>query len=130
MNRLIGMVFLFVFCAGSAVADDVAIEMVELNKQGDSWNARVTLRHADTGWDHYADGWRVVDGSGKELGYRKLWHPHVKEQPFTRGLEGIVIPSVLETVYVEAHDKVHGWAKQRVTVNLKQSEGDRYRVNR
>ncbi len=37
-----------------------------------------------------------------------LAHPHVNEQPFTRGVSGIVIPDGLESVLVRGHDKVHG----------------------
>ena len=44
--------------------------------------------HPDTGWDDYADGWRVLDMDGNELGMRVLHHPHVDEQPFTRSLSG------------------------------------------
>ena len=37
------------------------------------WNFDVTLSHKDTGWDDYANAWRVLDGDGKEqLGMRKL----------------------------------------------------------
>ena len=28
----------------------------------------VTLTHPDTGWDDYADGWRVEDADGTVLG--------------------------------------------------------------
>jgi len=44
----------------------------------------VTLSHADTGWEDYADGWRVELEDGTVLGTRVLGHPHVNEQPFTR----------------------------------------------
>jgi hypothetical protein len=84
----------------------------------------------DTGWDHYADGWRVVTADGKVLGHRTLYHPHVNEQPFTRNLSGIKIPAEVNTVFVEAHDKVHGWNKERLEVNLQQAQGERYRVHR
>jgi hypothetical protein len=79
----------------------------------------VTLKHGDTGWDHYADAWRVVSSDGKELGLRTLYHPHVDEQPFTRSLGNVKIPSQMDTVFVEAHDKVHGWSKQRYKVKLR-----------
>jgi hypothetical protein len=79
----------------------------------------VTLKHADTGWEHYADAWRVLSPSGEELGKRVLYHPHVDEQPFTRSLGNINIPADLTEVYIEAHDKVHGWNPQRLKVPLK-----------
>ena len=68
----------------------------------------VTLRHADEGWDHYADRWDVLDGDGHLLGQRVLLHPHVNEQPFTRSLRGVAIPAGVEVVYIRPHDSVHG----------------------
>jgi hypothetical protein len=49
------------------------------------------LRHGDTGWDDYADGWRIETPAGEVLGTRVLHHPHVEEQPFTRSLGGVEI---------------------------------------
>ena len=55
---------------------------------------------------------------GKELGKRVLHHPHEKEQPFTRSLHNIKIAPETRFVYIEAHDNVHGWSKQRRKVQL------------
>lgn len=68
----------------------------------------VTVQHGDTGWDHYADGWRVFASDGTLLGYRELLHPHVSEQPFTRSLSGITIPPGETALTIIAHDSVHG----------------------
>ena len=81
------------------------------------WQVSVTLKHADSGWDHYADAWRIVDQAGKILGTRTLLHPHENEQPFTRSLT-LEIPKDLTQVKVQAHDKVHGWSKQELLVDL------------
>lgn len=78
----------------------------------------VTVQHADTGWDHYADKWEVLDPAGKVLGTRVLLHPHVEEQPFTRSLSGVNIPKSVKQVTVRAHDKVHGWGGATATVDL------------
>jgi hypothetical protein len=122
-SAITGIVFLLVVSivtfAQSAYADAVKIVNVEASKQGDSWHFDVTLRHNDTGWDHYADEWRVVNADGKVLGDRVLYHPHENEQPFTRGLSGVKIPADIKKVYVEAHCKVDGWAKQKFEVTLK-----------
>lgn len=108
---------------GSAQAGQVVVEQAEFTRgSGNEWRAAVTLRHADTGWDHYADGWRVLDKSGKVLGHRTLFHPHVHEQPFTRS-HTMLIPPTVKQVFVEAHDKVHGWAPQRLPVELDQAVG-------
>ena len=113
--------------AQGAQAGEVAIEQADFSRAGDAWQVAVTLRHGDTGWDHYADGWRVVDESGEVLGHRTLYHPHVNEQPFTRS-HRIAIPAGVQRVFVEAHDKVHGWSTQRLEVLLDQPEGPGYRV--
>jgi len=67
----------------------------------------VTVEHGDTGWDHYANHWRVLSADGEELGKRVLHHPHENEQPFTRSLGGIKIPAAIDSVILEAHDSVH-----------------------
>ena len=78
----------------------------------------VTVKHADAGWDHYADKWEVVGPDGKVLDTRVLMHPHVHEQPFTRSLSGVKIPPNVKTVTVRAHDKVHGWGGKSMSVDL------------
>lgn len=100
-------------------AGEVEIVNVKAEKQRAGWVFNVTLKHADTGWDHYADAWRVVTEDGKELGTRTLYHPHVNEQPFTRSLGDVNIPTNVNAVYIEAHDKVHGWSKQRYRVKIR-----------
>ena len=119
-----------VLLGGWAFASEVEIVKTKFTKQGDAWHVDTTLKHADTGWDHYADAWRVVNENGDILGTRTLYHPHENEQPFTRSLGNVVIPQETTTVYVEAHDKVHGWSPQRVKVDLKKPEGESFEVVR
>lgn len=124
-----GLVLLCLLLAGGVVfAGDVEIVKTEFSKRGDSWHVSTTLKHDDTGWKHYADAWRVVDENGKELGTRTLFHPHENEQPFTRSLSGIKIPASSRIVFVEAHDKKHGWSKQRVRVDLSKRSGERFEI--
>ncbi|KAJ54654.1 hypothetical protein ACMU_16190 [Actibacterium mucosum KCTC 23349] len=101
-----------------AVAGDVEIVAAEATPSGDAWRFSVTLRHADTGWDHYADGWEVLGPDGNRLGFRELLHPHVNEQPFTRSLNGVQIPGGVTEVTIRAHDNVHGWAEETLTLTL------------
>ena len=114
----------------AAQAGEVSIKAVEFSRGAADWTVNVTLEHADTGWKHYADGWRVVDGKGKVLGMRTLYHPHVDEQPFTRSLSGVVIPQKVSKVIIEAHDKLHGWSKDRIVVDLSKDKGKRFTVRR
>ena len=116
--------------SATVFANEVEIVKVELEPSANRWTFHVTLSHKDTGWDHFADGWRIVDSKGNELGYRKLWHPHVEEQPFTRTLANVLVPEGTNIVFIEAHDKVHGWAKKKVKIDLKQDKGDRYEIRR
>lgn len=127
-NSLI--IAVLVLASSAAWAGEVEIVMTTFNKQGSAWSVDTTLRHADSGWDHYADGWRIVATDGKVLATRTLYHPHVDEQPFTRSLSNVVIPTGVTVVFIEARDTVHGWSKQRVRVDLTKASGDRYRVDR
>lgn len=113
----------------SAFANEVEIVQVEFIKSGSSWRVNTTLKHDDTGWEHYADAWRVVSENGEKLGERILFHPHENEQPFTRSLSRLLVPEKMNIVFVEAHDKKHGWSKQRVRVDLTKPGGDRFRVS-
>ena len=103
----------------AALADDAVIEAAEARPSGGNWTFSVTLSHGDTGWDDYADGWRVVLEDGTELGTRVLYHPHVDEQPFTRSLTGVEIPEGVTEVFVEARTNTDGWGKARAAVSLK-----------
>ncbi|MEM9434743.1 MAG: hypothetical protein AAGA12_12545 [Pseudomonadota bacterium] len=105
--------------AGPAIAGPAVIEQVEARQQGETWSFSVTIRHGDTGWDHYADGWSVNAPDGTELGYRELLHPHENEQPFTRSLSGVSVPDSVNEVVIRAHDSVHGWSDQVYTLNLR-----------
>ena len=114
----------------TAVADDVSILMADFRSVANNhWAVNVTLKHADEGWDHYADNWRVVDVQGNVLGDRVLFHPHVDEQPFTRGINSVHIPTGVTNVYIEAHDKKHGWTTERLQVDLTKATSGHVRVN-
>ncbi len=104
--------------ATPAFADAPRVTDVKVEKVGMLWNIHVTVEHADTGWDHYVDGWEVQDANGNVLAYRKLMHPHVNEQPFTRSISGVVIPDGTREIFVKAHCSVDGWSSELVRVKL------------
>jgi len=112
------LISLALLAAPPLEAGQAMVEAVRLSQTGSGWRVDVTLRHADTGWDHYADGWEVLDKNGTRLGYRELLHPHVNEQPFTRSLRGVAIPTGTKTVFVRAHDSEHGWSEGVFEVTL------------
>ena len=105
--------------AGCALAADPTVLKVSVSANGDgTYTFSTTLKHPDTGWDHYADGWSVVDRNGTVLGDRVLYHPHVNEQPFTRSLDRVAVPVGTTEVFIRARCKVSGEAKQLFSVKL------------
>jgi hypothetical protein len=103
------------------MADPPVIEGTEFRAAGSVWTVSVTLSHGDTGWDDYADGWRVEAEDGTVLGTRELLHPHVNEQPFTRSLSGVSIPDDLSSVWIRARTNTDGWAEDRLKVIVRQA---------
>jgi hypothetical protein len=99
-------------------ADPPTITAVHAAQGSDDWRFDVTLSHPDSGWEHYADGWRVLDMEGNEIGLRVLAHPHVNEQPFTRSLGGVQISQGASQVQIEARCSVDGWSGRPQTVTL------------
>lgn len=112
------LLFAALAIATSAYADEVEIVDATARQAGDTWSFSVTLKHGDTGWDHYADLWQVYSPGGDLLGERVLHHPHVEEQPFTRSLSGVSIPDDLNEVIIRARDSVHGVSAQELRITL------------
>lgn len=96
------------------------VREVDLNQNSDgSWRIAVTLRHADSGWSHYADLWQVLDDStGEIITERPLAHPHTNEQPFTRSLSRVDIPQGVETIRVRAKCTQHGYEGRQLQIEL------------
>jgi len=99
--------------AGEAVVVDAQARWIGADRA----RIDVTIRHADTGWEHYADQWTVETPDGRVLGVRTLFHPHVDEQPFTRSLS-VDIPGGLSAVAIRARDSVHGEAAETFALTL------------
>jgi len=127
MKLLMAFALLF---STATFASEIDIVQVVLTNNAGTWRADVTLKHADTGWEHYADGWRLVDEKGNVLGNRVLYHPHVDEQPFTRSLSGFNIPQDKKIIFVEAHDFERGWSKKRVKIDMTRNTGVNYKIHR
>jgi hypothetical protein len=97
--------------AAPALGGEAVVTGATASRSGGSWSFDVTVRHADEGWEHYADMWRVRGPDGTIYATRELFHPHVDEQPFTRSLTGVAIPGGVSRVTIQAHDLVHGWGR-------------------
>lgn len=106
---------------GAQYATAGSVEIVDATAKKSSngtYSFSVTLKHGDTGWEHYANAWDVTAPDGTVLGTRKLLHPHVDEQPFTRSLSGIEIGSDISEVVIRAYDKVHGLSEKTFKLTL------------
>ncbi len=105
-----------------AYANEPTIKYVEASKES-FWGKRdffVSVRHDDTGGEHYADGFEILSVSGEIIRKRVLAHPHVDEQPVTRDARSVSLPDEATEVDVRAHDNVHGYGpKVRVPIPAK-----------
>ena len=118
MNRLFVMVLLVTACL-PALAGEADVLDVDASCNSDSiCRFDVTVKHGDEGWKHYANRWEVLSPDGEILATRVLAHPHVNEQPFTRSLTNVRIPSDLVEVVVRAHDLVHEYGGKEFVVKL------------
>ncbi|MEM9579715.1 MAG: hypothetical protein AAF891_03445 [Pseudomonadota bacterium] len=100
------------------LASEPTIVDVKAHATGMGWDFAVTIEHDDTGWDHFADGWEVVAEDGTVLGYRKLHHPHVDEQPFTRSLTNVMLPDGTRKVFIRVRCSLDGWKSEMHEVAL------------
>lgn len=100
-------------------ADVVSVE-VSASPDG-TYRFDVTVASDDTGWGKYADAWEVRTLAGVVVGKRQLAHPHVDEQPFTRSLSGVRVPS--ETLIVAARDSVEGFCGDTLTIHIPEATG-------
>ncbi len=124
--------------SSTEIAANADVEHVRAVQATDgSWTFHVTVRHPDTGWEDYADGWDVLTPDGEVIKpdpsspfTRLLLHPHETEQPFTRSQSGIVISPDVTQVRVRAHDLVDGFGGREVVVDLTVSSGQDFEVER
>ncbi len=130
IRYLIMGLFFLASISVSAYANEVEVVDVQANQASDkTWRFSVTLKHADEGWDHYANQWQIIAPNNKILGTRTLYHPHVNEQPFTRSLNGVKIPADIRTVRIIARDTVHGLSTKAVQLELSSKEVKKITLN-
>jgi len=110
---------LLILPISAALAAEADIVDVAVKRNSDkSYSFSVTVAHADSGWDHYANKWELLAPDGTVLATRTLHHPHVNEQPFTRSLSGVKIPPGISELTVRAHDSVHQYGGKTMTLKL------------
>lgn len=120
--------------AGNGDAD--VIKVKALNGGSSGWSFDVTVKHDDTGWSDYANGWDVVLEDGTVLKRndgdqftRLLLHPHETEQPFTRSQSGLSVPQGTRYLTVRAHDLVDGFGGNEVRIDLQSDSGPGYAIS-
>ena len=128
LSGLIGLLALAAAASSHAGLADVLQVEIRPSTRPHHYDIAVTVAHADSGWDHYANRWEVLAPDGDVLATRVLAHPHVHEQPFTRSLSGVKVDPSHERVFVEAHDKVHGWSKDRLEIDFANPVASRYEI--
>ena len=107
----------------TALAGEADVIGVEAWRAADGeYRVAVTMRHADSGWEHYADRWEVLTADGELLATRVLAHPHETEQPFTRSLSGVRIPASVTEVRIRARDSLHGFGGAELRLPLTGAE--------
>jgi len=110
---------LWVGYSNAVRADQADVIDVKVSQHEDkSWRFDVTVQHDDEGWHHYVTEWLVVSEERKILAKRTIYHPHVREKPFTRSLKWVNIPEKNKRVTIVARDSVHGIKGESMTVDL------------
>jgi len=78
----------------------------------------VTLKHHDTSWKHYANKFDIIINN-KVIATRILYHPHINEQPFTRFISNVKIPTNTKYITIRGHDLVHKYGGKEFILKLK-----------
>jgi len=115
MFRKLSPIILLVFSAALAAGEVDVVNLKIVALGGERFRIAATLKHDDSGWEHYANAWDMLDQNGNLLGTRILHHPHVNEQPFTRNLT-LNIPAGVKTVTVRGRDSIHEYGGKSATI--------------
>lgn len=112
--------FLALFCFFSSSSyggeADVIDAHVECSKNFCRFT--VTIQHEDEGWEHYVNRFEILNlEKNRILGHRRLRHPHVKEQPFTRTASVLFHEPIAEVV-IRAYDTVHEYGGKEMILNV------------
>ena len=122
MKRLISLLTLVTVMITTGIVYAGVVKIIDVKVScSDTCTFSVTLKHADEGWEHYANQWDVMTMDDKLLKSRVLYHPHVDEQPFTRSLSGVKIPPGTTQVSIRAKDLKHGYSSEEYTVEIPNS---------
>lgn len=118
MRAILVLILGSLICSPSFAGEADVTKVVAKQTSSGGYRFDVTVRHADAGWDHYANKWDIVGSDGEVIDTRILHHPHDNEQPFTRSLTTDKIPSNASYVTVRAHDSEHEYGGEEFKVEL------------
>lgn len=113
-----GLLLALAVAARACANEPVPVGTKIFPEAGGTFRIEVTVRHADKGFEHFADRWEVRAPDGRVLATRVLLHPHEDEQPFTRDQPGVDIPTGVRQVTIRVHDRVHGWGPKMLTIDV------------
>jgi len=116
--KLLTTILIIFYCVAGITGEVVIVNAMASNTARQTYRVSVTLKHADTGWEHYANQWQILTPDHQVLGTRTLLHPHVDEQPFTRSLGNVKVPEGTSSLIIQARDSVHGVSPQKFTLKL------------
>lgn len=109
----------YLFATGKLNASEADVLDVEVIDKGDNrYTFNVTIRHEDTGWDHYADRWEILNLQEEIIAVRSLRHPHMKQESFTRSLPFVPVHQDTKEIKVRAHCSVDGFTGKQVVIKL------------
>lgn len=77
---------------------------------------------------HYVDWWVVVGPKGEKVHRRDIEYPHPGGWPFTLLERGIKVPVGITQLTFKAHDPIHGYGPQVVSVDLLQEKGPGFEI--
>ncbi len=102
---------------GESKYPDVVAAKVRTTAPG-RFDFDVTISSSYDTPERYADAFRIVGKDGRVYGERVLLHDHADEQPFTRDLYGVAIPTEIRAIVVQARDRKYGYGGKTIEVAL------------
>ncbi len=111
----------------AAHAGKPEVTWVELRQEARHWHVTATLSHDDEGDYHFLDRWQVRTPDREVLGEERFHNPRRQAAERISTLRDIRIPRDVDTLYIRAHDTLHGWGPN-VKVDLNERRGENYRI--
>lgn len=104
--------------ATAAGAEAPRVDSASIVREGNGWTVRATIRHPDSGWDHYASGWQVLAPDGTVLGFAEITHPHLEGEPIQEELAGITLPEGIDHLMIRVRCTLDGWSARSFRLDL------------